>query len=72
MKNSNGIFGIDENGNEFKSRYEEAKALGIKIPEDGYWGDIPSKYCGAVGGAIGGEMVKRAIESYENKLVDKI
>jgi hypothetical protein len=34
-----------------KSRTELAKELGISIPKDGYWGDVPSKLCGIVGGA---------------------
>ncbi|MCM0648338.1 alpha/beta-type small acid-soluble spore protein [Clostridium swellfunianum] len=52
-------------------RLEEAIKDGVKIPEDGYWGNVPSKICGAYGGAIGGNMVKEAIESFENKLTDK-
>jgi hypothetical protein len=51
-----------------KSKTELAKELGIKIPEDGYWGDMPSKVCGAVGGAIGGNEIKKAVGSFENKL----
>lgn len=52
-------------------RLEEAIKDGVKIPENGYWGNVPSKICGAYGGAIGGNMVKEAIESFENKLTDK-
>lgn len=51
-----------------KTRTEEAIEMGVKIPEDGYWGNVPSKICGAVGGAIGGEMMKRMVEAYEKKL----
>ncbi|QGU94925.1 small, acid-soluble spore protein, alpha/beta type [Clostridium bovifaecis] len=36
---------------DIKSRTELAKELGIEIPKDGYWGDVPSKLCGIVGGA---------------------
>lgn len=57
--------------NEPKTRYEEAVRMGIHIPEDGYWGNVPSKICGAVGGAIGGDMIKKAIEDFENRLADK-
>lgn len=38
-------------------RNEVANELGIKPPA-GYWGDIPSRTCGAVGG----HMVRRMIE----------
>jgi hypothetical protein len=51
-------------------RYEEAIKDGIEIPKDGYWGNVPSKICGAYGGAIGGYMVKEMIKDYENKLAD--
>lgn len=49
-------------------RLEQAIKDGIKIPKDNYWGDVPSKICGAYGGAIGGNIVKNAVESFENKL----
>jgi len=51
-----------------KTKTELANELGIKIPEDGYWGNMPSRICGAVGGAIGGNEVKKAVESFEKKL----
>jgi hypothetical protein len=50
-------------------RFEEAMKDGVPIPKDGYWGDVPSKICGAYGGAVGGNIVKEAVESFENKLV---
>lgn len=34
-----------------RSRTELAKELRIKVPKDGYWGNVPSKLCGIVGGA---------------------
>jgi hypothetical protein len=40
-------------------RLEEAIKDGIEIPIDGYWGNVPSRICGAYGGAIGGSMVKK-------------
>lgn len=59
-------------GREFDSRYEQALAMGVEIPKDGYWGNVPSRICGAVGGAKGGEMVRQAIEDFEmNLLKDK-
>jgi hypothetical protein len=45
-------------------KYETARELGISIPEDRYWGDIPSRDCGAVGG----HMVRKMIEIAEEKL----
>jgi hypothetical protein len=50
------------------SKSELAKELGIKVPEDGYWGNMSSRVCGLVGGAVGGNLVKDAIRSYEVKL----
>jgi hypothetical protein len=44
-------------------RYEIANELGIQPPGD-YWGDIPSRTCGAVGG----HMVRRMIEFAEQNL----
>lgn len=49
-------------------RLEEALKAGVKIPENGYWGDMPSKICGAFGGATNGDMEKGAVESSENKI----
>jgi hypothetical protein len=56
---------------EVTSKTELAKELGIKIPEDGYWGNMSSRTCGLVGGAIGGFKVRDAILDYENRLADK-
>ncbi|HHW19108.1 MAG TPA: alpha/beta-type small acid-soluble spore protein [Firmicutes bacterium] len=44
-------------------RNEIANELGIQPPGD-YWGDIPSRTCGAVGG----HMVRRMIELAEQSL----
>lgn len=54
-----------------KSKTELANELGIPIPKDGYWGNMTSKTCGTVGGAIGGQKVRAAIESFERSLVEK-
>ncbi|WP_134117176.1 alpha/beta-type small acid-soluble spore protein, partial [Orenia marismortui] len=35
--------------------------------KSGYWGNITSRECGSVGG----QMVKKMIESYENQLATK-
>lgn len=56
---------------EADSRDELAAKAGIEVPKDGYWGNVPSKVCGIVGGAKGGEKVKNAIESFEKMLADK-
>lgn len=53
------------------TKTELAKELGIKIPEDGYWGNTSSRVCGYVGGALGGAMVKEMVRSYEEKLAGK-
>lgn len=45
-------------------KYEVAQELGIQVPPDGYWGEIPSRYTGAVGG----HMVRRMIAFAEQQL----
>ena len=52
-----------------KSKTELANELGIPIPKDGYWGNMTSKTCGTVGGAIGGQKVKAAIENFEKNII---
>ena len=44
-------------------KYEVAADLGIN-PNGGYWGDLPARQCGAVGG----HMVKRMIAMAEQSL----
>lgn len=50
-------------------KYELADELGItpKI-RDGYWGDVPARECGKVGGKIGGNLVKVMIRHAEQAL----
>jgi len=48
-------------------KYEITRELGITSQiKNGYWGDVPSRECGAVGGRIGGKiggnMVRRMIQ----------
>ncbi|HHY09641.1 MAG TPA: alpha/beta-type small acid-soluble spore protein [Firmicutes bacterium] len=52
--------------NQFK--YEVANELGIN-PEykSGYWGNIPSRECGAVGG----HMVRRMVAAAQRSLLDQ-
>lgn len=52
-------------------RYEEAIKAGVKVPKDNYWGNVPSKICGEYGGELGGNFTKKAVEIYENKLVNE-
>lgn len=46
-----------------KFKIEVASELGVPLKE-GYNGDLPSSECGK----IGGEMVRRMIKSYEEKI----
>lgn len=48
-------------------KYEIARELGLSGAEDGYWGEIPSRQCGAVGG----HMVKKMIEMAEEQLAGR-
>ncbi len=59
---------MEEKINKLKSKSEQAKELGIEIPEDYDWGNMSSKTCGSVGGAIGGNYTKNAVEDFEKKL----
>lgn len=45
-------------------KYEAARDIGVQIPEDNYWGDLPARQCGAVGG----HMVRKMIEMAEQSL----
>lgn len=45
-------------------KHEVASEIGVRIPENGYWGDMTSRECGSVGGF----MVKRMVEAYEKGL----
>jgi hypothetical protein len=45
-------------------KYEVAREIGIQIPADGYFGDYPSRQCGA----MGGYMVRRMIQDAELRL----
>jgi hypothetical protein len=62
---------MDEAINNMKTKSEQAAALGIEIPKDGYWGDMSSRVCGMVGGAIGGNFTKDAVAEFERKLAEK-
>jgi hypothetical protein len=50
-----------------KNKTEQAAIMGVKIPDNDYWGDYSSKICGGVGGAINGNSKKAATESSNKK-----
>ncbi|RDV83422.1 alpha/beta-type small acid-soluble spore protein [Ammonifex thiophilus] len=57
-----------------RMKYEVAGELGLdRYLREGYWGDVPSRLCGAVGGRlggkIGGNMVRRMIKFAEQNLM---
>jgi len=57
----------DETLERFK--YEIANEIGIGPQvQDGYWGEVPSRDCGRVGGKIGGNMVRVMIRYAEEAL----
>lgn len=62
---------MDEIISSMKTKTEQALAMGIEIPKDGDWGDKTSRVCGMVGGAIGGNFTKEAVEEFERKLAER-
>jgi small acid-soluble spore protein A (major alpha-type SASP) len=48
-------------------KYEVARNIGVNVPQDDYWGEIPARQCGAVGG----EMVRKMIEMAEQNLAGR-
>jgi small acid-soluble spore protein A (major alpha-type SASP) len=48
-------------------KYEVAQEIGVTPPESGYWGDLPARACGAVGG----HMVRRMIQLAEQQLAGR-
>jgi len=52
----------------YNFKYEVANEVGVTPQiQGGYWGQISSRDCGAVGG----NMVKKMIEAYEQSLAGK-
>ncbi|MFW6023022.1 MAG: small, acid-soluble spore protein, alpha/beta type [Halanaerobiaceae bacterium] len=47
-----------------KFKFEVAQELGISVPQSGYWGEFTTRDTGA----IGGHMVRKMVEAYENSL----
>jgi hypothetical protein len=62
---------MDEKINKLHDKTEQAMAMGIEIPKDGYWGNKSSRECGMVGGAIGGNFTREAVKEFEMKLTEK-
>ncbi len=48
-------------------KYEIARELGLQGVDNGYWGEIPARQCGAVGG----QMVRKMIEMAEQNLAGR-
>ncbi len=60
------VSGAEQALNQFK--YEIANEMGMQQQvQDGYWGEVPARQCGAVGG----HMVKRMIEMAERSLAGR-
>ncbi|MFP4015637.1 MAG: small, acid-soluble spore protein, alpha/beta type [Halanaerobiales bacterium] len=47
-----------------KFKFEVAQELGIGVPQSGYWGEFTTRDTGS----IGGHMVRKMVEAYENSL----
>lgn len=62
---------IYEEEQKAKTKEEIAEDLNLEIPKDNYWGNVPSKICGTIGGARGGNYVKNAVEDFEKSLIKK-
>lgn len=45
-------------------KYEVAAQIGLNVKPGDYWGDIPSR----LNGAVGGHMVRQMIQSYQQNL----
>ncbi len=58
------VQGASQQLDQFK--YEIASELGLNV-QSGYWGDLPARQCGAVGG----QMVRRMIQIAEQQLAGR-
>jgi len=56
------VKGASQQLDQFK--YEVASEIGVNPPANNYWGDLPARQCGAVGG----QMVRRMIQIAEEQL----
>ena len=66
MKSSNNLVVPQAREAMNKFKMEAASEVGVPLKE-GYNGDLTSRQAGS----IGGQMVKKMIESYENNLANK-
>ncbi|MCC3378564.1 small, acid-soluble spore protein, alpha/beta type [Paenibacillus farraposensis] len=62
--NSNTLIVPQANNALQQLKYEAAQELGITIPADGYYGDMPSREAGSLGGYI----TKRLVQLAEQQL----
>ncbi|MCM8709854.1 alpha/beta-type small acid-soluble spore protein [Clostridium sp. SYSU_GA19001] len=53
-----------------KMKTEFAEETGLKT-DNAYKGNVPSKLNGYIGGPVGGMMVKKMVEDFEKRLIDK-
>lgn len=54
-----------------RAKEEVAKEIGKSYPDDDYMGNVPSKYCGVVGGAVGGKKLSSIIKRFEEDIANK-
>lgn len=47
-------------------KYEVASSIGLNVKPGDYWGDIPSR----LNGAVGGHMVRQMIQAYQESLAN--
>ena len=45
-------------------KYEVASEIGLNVKPGDYWGDIPAR----LNGAVGGHMVRKMIQEYQQQL----
>lgn len=50
-----------------KFKYEVAAEIGLNVKPGDYWGDIPSR----LNGAVGGHMVRKMIQGYQEQLAQR-
>jgi hypothetical protein len=68
VNNNNQLLNPDALATMDKFKVEVAEELGVSDEyKSGYWGNMTSRECGSVGG----EMVKRMINEYENNIANK-
>ena len=61
---------MEEKVENAKSKTEQAKIMGVKVPENDYWGNYSSKICGGVGGATVDNSTKEDVGTFQEKKFD--